>query len=234
MNRLRSRGWKRRLSKSGVSFALAPTAILILAAGLFAIIQIFSTVTMTCRQYYDWHLFNREINGSLLQTLLVFTAAIFLYFLADILRPKRQRVAYLVRAFQLFLIFSMAAVTFIQSGLLLPHESHAESSRSLHLALERVFMIQQDRVHLDIEDESGAPRPAQRSRSFQDNSPFAIKDGLLRCEVEAQVEALRQEQNRTYRYGITPFAITEPRRSKLAYFRASSISRIFAEAGAAR
>ncbi len=212
MNRLRSRRRKRRLPITGVSFASGQTAILIMAAGLFAILQIFSMVSMTCRQYYDWHLFNREINGSLIQTLLVFTTAVFLYFLADILRPKRRRVAILARIFQFLLIFSMTAVTFIQSGLLLPHERHAESSRSLHLALERVFMIRQDWVYPDIEAGNGAPRPVRFSRSFQDNSPFAIKAGLLRCEVAAQVEALRQEQNHTDRYGIIPAVITDPGR----------------------
>jgi len=188
------------------------TSVLVLAAGLFAIIQTFATVTLSCREYYDWYLFDHNIGRNLMRAFLVFSGAMALYFLTDVLRPKRQRVAFLVRVFQFLLVFSMASVTFIQWGMLLPHERHAEASRSLHSALERVFMIQRDWLYLEFDGQSDDPQPVQLSRSFLDISPFAIKAGVLRCEVDAQVEDLQQEQARNYWESARPFAITEERR----------------------
>ncbi|WP_394693235.1 hypothetical protein [Hyphobacterium sp.] len=211
MNRNAALHRKRPQTKAGVAFAPAQTGILVLAGGLFAIIQTFSTVTLACRGYYDWYLFNQQIGGSIIQAYVVFSSAISLYLLADILRPKRQRASVIVRLFQVLLVLSIVSVVTVQHGLLLPQEQHADVRRSIHLALERTFQFQRDRLYWEVEGDGGDPVPAPGTHSFQDSSPFVIKAGRLRCEVDAEVEALQEAQWRAYSTGAIPFAITDER-----------------------
>ncbi|GJL96467.1 MAG: hypothetical protein DHS20C06_02840 [Hyphobacterium sp.] len=212
MMQRRGRQYGKIHQRGRVSFAPDITALIVLVAGLFAISQIFTTTTMECRLYYDWHLANRQSGQSLLRTWFVVTGVLTAYFLADVTRPKSRRVAILIRGFQLLLIASMATATIIQWGLLLPNHPHAAQARDLHIAMEHVFGLRHNRILIETIYYDESARPVFPD-GFEGESPFAIKAGLLRCEVDAQVEALQWEQWDDSFSQAIPLAITDPRSS---------------------
>jgi hypothetical protein len=201
-----------RQHRRNVAFAPDVTAVIVLAAGLFAIYQTFTTTTMDCRLYYAWHLANRQSGESLIQAWLIVTGMLAAYLLADVIRPKPCRVAILIRGFQLLLIASMATVTIIQWGLLLPNHPQAAWARNLHIAMEHVFGLHHNRIFIETIYHDETARPVFPG-GFEGESPFAIKAGLLRCEVDAQVEALQWEQWDDSFDQAIPLAITDPQSS---------------------
>lgn len=188
------------------------TLTLVLIAGIFAILQIFSVTTQVCRDYYDWNLVNWETGQSLMQGWLGICLALSLYWIIDIFRPKRVQVAVLIRAFQFLLIASMTVVTTIQFGVLMPHTHQAEIARQTQVLLGRTPFFFVDAVWLD-DGRTTEARPVRQGTTMTDVSPFAMKAGLLRCEVDRQVEALQWEQWQDSFASAIPLAITEPRRA---------------------
>lgn len=201
-----------RQKDCGVSFAPDVTAVIVLVAGIFAIHQTFTTTTLDCRLYYDWHLANYPSGESLIQSWFVVVSVLAAFFLADIVRPKPRRVAVLIWTFQFLLIASMVTVTIIQWGLLLPHHPHAAFARDLHIAMEHLFGLRHDRLFIETIHFDESARPVF-PETFEGESPFAMKAGLLRCEVDRQVEALQWEQWQDSFASAIPLAITEPRRA---------------------
>jgi hypothetical protein len=157
-----------------VSFAPDCTVLIVLVAGLFAIHQIFTTTTMDCRLYYDWHLANHPSGESLIQIWFVVVIVLAAYFLADIIRPKPRRVAVLIRGFQFLLIASMVVVTIIQFGLLMPHAPQAEIARQTQVLLGRTPFFYVDTVWFD-EGPTRNALPVRRGSHMADVSPFAVR-----------------------------------------------------------
>lgn len=171
---------------------------------------------MDCSVYYNWVSEAAPANVSILQALALLVAAMALYLITDILRPKLIRRSVTIRIFQAVLVFAVISATIIQYGIVRPESRIAAMARQLELVFANagivVFIHPELEYGLEVYGLPENPIPVFDMSAYAAYSPFAVKAGLLRCEVDAQVDALQREQGSEYRNAARPFAITEERR----------------------
>ena len=212
---------RKQIRRSGgrykpVSQAWFTTVILLCAGFFWWLVQFFTTTSMDCAAYLDWVTGAAPANASILKALTLLAAAMALYLIADILRPKAIRRSAIIRIFQAGLVLAVISATIIFHGIVRPESRIAAIARQLELGFANAGIVARVYPELayGIEPDwiQDNPEPVFDISAYAAYSPLAVKAGLLRCEVDAQVDALQMEPGSDYWDAARPFAITEPRR----------------------
>jgi len=215
MNRLSAFSHRYNSARKSVSQAWCTTIILLVAGFYWALIQLFTTVTMDCRTYYSWVTDAPAGRFNTLEAMLLLSFTMAAYFLVDVLRPKPVKRSLIIRFMQLLLVFSIVSASLINYGIVFPEGRIAPLARQIELGFAYagigVFAYPELEYGFEPDWFPANPVPVVSSASYFVFSPFAMKAGLLRCEVDAQVEALRNEQLLDYSNSARPIAITQPR-----------------------
>lgn len=202
---MRLRG--KKASRPRVSYALWTTMILVVSVGLWRIIQLYGQTTLDCREYFNWMHDGHQYGTSLLWASIGLSLALCAYLIADIVRVKPHRTAITIRLFQALLCGLTLSASVIQWGIFIPDSRLAEPARRLEYTLGHFPLFDTGEVALfEYSEADGSARPVPLNRHYSQSSPFAMKAGRLRCEVEAEQEA---RANWYWRHSIAPNGILE-------------------------
>lgn len=112
--RKRQNAWRSR------RWPLVSMAVILTGGFVWELIHLHTTLTMSCEGYYAQWTHGHVTGQSLLQTVALFVAALVLWWLADLFRPKPHRTAIFARLFEGLILASMIVVTLFNWGLLFP------------------------------------------------------------------------------------------------------------------
>lgn len=215
MRRFVRQNQHRNASRPTVCHAWITTTILVTSGFFWSLIQLFTTLTMECRIYYDWVADAAAGYFNTLEAMVSLSLAMATYLLADILRPKRKKRSLPIRFVQLLLVFSVVSASFINYGIIMPDSRIAPLARQIESGFAYAglgaFVYPELEYGMDPFWIPQNPTPTFNTSAYALYSPFAIKAGLLRCEVDAQVRTLQDEQGAAHLNSAIPFAITEER-----------------------
>jgi len=116
--------WNRRRKRGSCRMSrrwpLVSMAVVLTGGFVWELIHLHTTLTMACESYYAQWTDGHTTGQSLLQTVALFVAALVLWWLADLFRPKPHRTAIFARLFEGLIMGAIVLATAIQWGLLFP------------------------------------------------------------------------------------------------------------------
>lgn len=180
--------------------------MILLAAGFFwALVVIFTNVTMECETYFAFWTAGFHSHTSLLQAMGAFLLALSAWWMADLVRKKAVRVPVTQRVFQGWLLASMLTVSLLQWGVLFPAGSLAPAANAVIATHNGLFYGSSLYIgevgwgpieHWPRADESWIDHPLRWS-------PFRIYKGTLECVARREFEAGFDKEIWVWPNGIT-------------------------------
>ena len=213
---------RRKVERSAplpVRHAWMTTWIIMLAAFFWYLLHLFSTVSYSCREFYDWW-FDREGFGmATLQWTSLYAVTLALWFCVLIVRPKRERIPIWIRFFQGKMIFWMVVISVFQWGLYRPQSDEAriyawfQHEVAEWPVMNRFFGVEWFVLHdiqewygveIDYEDplfEEAEALQAEYNRTFRANMiprRMGMYRGELECEATARIGKARERAFTVY------------------------------------
>jgi hypothetical protein len=121
--RLRARNQAHASKPTGAAWQT--TAIIMVAAFLWYLLNLYSTVALSCEQTYAFWFHSEQYGSATMQASNLLVVTLALWFYVDLVRPKPERIPRRIRAGQASLVIAMVVISVFQWGLLKPQTQDA-------------------------------------------------------------------------------------------------------------
>ncbi|MEA1941244.1 MAG: hypothetical protein U9P68_03240 [Pseudomonadota bacterium] len=208
------------------------TSIIVVCSFLWYLPHLYSTLSLSCRDHFNWWFYSAVAEPSLLEVSSLLAVALFFWLYADIIRPKPVRIPVTLRAFQMLLATTVVVLSVFQWGFFSPRSDEARIYRFFQqevsgwpvigrFIVQPVIPMEPLEVSaLDYQTDPAFATVRQLETEYYETfvahgrSPhFGMYEGQLECEAAREIERAWLEALETYAASREAKHIVDPRQS---------------------